>query len=213
MKSFEQLKTLESSESALAALRQHISRPTTMSDKYAALYLLQCLIRLARNESHKKAEEYAAALDEIRARTDALDQLKLQHLLLTLLGDPVRAKVHREATTISKGLGKAPPSSSGYGSVAHRPSPNPPQQSTSCFRCLKWGHVLCSCCNNQVRVKVGTSRPFLVPRPGLRDSLCSIFQINCYFPWPCFFRSVSRSSTSAFFVALGRTCSMFQFRT
>ena len=70
MKSLEHLNTLESSESALAALRQHISRPTTMSDKYEALYLLQCLIHLARNESHKKAEEYAAALDEIRARMD-----------------------------------------------------------------------------------------------------------------------------------------------
>ena len=87
----EQLKTLESSESALAALRRHISRPTAMFDKYEALDLLQSLVRLARNESHKKADEYAAALDEIRARTDALDHLQLQRLFLGLLGDPVRA--------------------------------------------------------------------------------------------------------------------------
>ena len=139
MKSLEHLNTLESSESALAALRQHISRPTTMSDKYEALYLLQCLIHLARNESHKKAEEYAAALDEIRARTDALDQLKLQHLFLALLGDPVRAKVHREATTILKGLRKAPPPSSGYGSVAHRLSPNRLSKALPAFDALSGG--------------------------------------------------------------------------
>ena len=42
-----------------------------MFDKYEALDLLQSLVRLARKESHKKADEYAAALDEIRARTDA----------------------------------------------------------------------------------------------------------------------------------------------
>ena len=109
----EQLKTLESSESALAALGRHISRPTVMFDKYEALDLLQSLVRLARNKSHKKADEYAAALDEIRARTDSLDHLQLQHLFLGLLGDPVRAKVAREATTILKGVGKAPPPPSG----------------------------------------------------------------------------------------------------
>ena len=87
----QQLKTLESSESALAALRRHISRLTAMFDKYESLDLLQSLVRLARNESHKKADEYAAALDEIRARTDALDHLQLQRLFLGLLGDPVHA--------------------------------------------------------------------------------------------------------------------------
>ena len=84
-----------------------------MFDKYEVLDLLQSLVRLARNESHKKADEYAAALDEIGARTDALNHLQLQHLFLGLLGDPVRAKVAREATTILKGMDKAPPSTSG----------------------------------------------------------------------------------------------------
>ena len=57
-----------------------------MFDKYEALDLLQSLVRLARNESHKKADEYAAALDEIRARTDALDHSQLQRFFLGLLG-------------------------------------------------------------------------------------------------------------------------------
>ena len=151
----EQLKT---SESALAALRRHISRPTTMFDKYEALDLLQSLVCLARNESHEKADEYAAALDEIRARTDTLDHPQLQRLFLGLLGDPVRAKVAREATTILKGVGKAPPPSSGYGSVARRPAPYPHQQSTQCFRCCKWGHVARSCRNNPVRCQSGRGR-------------------------------------------------------
>ena len=129
-----------------------------MFDKYEALDLLQSLVRLARSESHKKADKYAAALDEIRARTDALDYLQLQRLFLGLLGDPVCAKVAREATTILKGVDKAPPPSSGYGSIARRPSPYPPQQSTQCFRCFKWGQVARSCCNNPVRCQSGRGR-------------------------------------------------------
>ena len=129
-----------------------------MFDKYEALDLLQSLVRLARNESHKKADEYAAALDEIRARTDALDHSQLQRLFLGLLGDPVRAKVAKEATTILKGVGKAPPPSSGYGSVARRPSPYQPQQNIQCLRCLKWGHVARSCRNNPIRGQNGRGR-------------------------------------------------------
>ena len=154
----EQLKTLESSESALAALRRHISRPTAMFDKYKALDLLQSLVHLARNESHKKVDEYADSLDEIRARTGALDHLQLQLLFLGLFWDPVRAKVAREATTILKGVDKAPPPPSGYGSTALRPSPYPPQQNTQCFRYFKWGHVARSCRNNPVRRQSGRER-------------------------------------------------------
>ena len=114
-------------------MRPHISRPTAMFVKYEALDQVQSLVHLARNKSHKKADEYAAALDDIRARTDALDHLQLQHLFLWLLDDPVCAKVAREATTILKGVAKAPPPSSGYGCAACRPSPHPPQQGTQCF--------------------------------------------------------------------------------
>ena len=129
-----------------------------MFDKYEALDLLQSLVRLAGNESHKKADEYAAALNEIRVRTDAVDHLQLQRLFLGLLGDPVRAEVAREATTILKDVGKVPPPSSGYRSVARRPSPYPPQQGPQCFRCFKWGHVTRSCRNNPVRRQSGRGR-------------------------------------------------------
>ena len=69
----ERLRTLDSSESALAALRRYINRPAAMFDKYEAVELLQSLLRLARNENHQKADEYAAALDEIKTRGPFLE--------------------------------------------------------------------------------------------------------------------------------------------
>ena len=75
----------------------------------------------------------------IRARADALDHLQLQRLFLGLLGDPVRAKVAREATTILKGVGKAPTPLTGYGSIARRPSPYPLSKTLSAFDALNGG--------------------------------------------------------------------------
>ena len=66
-----------------------------MFDKYEAVELLQSLLRLVRNENHQKADEYAAALDEIKTRSDFVDDQELQRLFLGLLGDPLRAKVAR----------------------------------------------------------------------------------------------------------------------
>ena len=80
----ERLRTLDSSESALAALRRYINRPAAMFDKYEAVELLQSLLRLARNENHQKADEYAAALDEIKTRSDFVDDQQLQRLFLGL---------------------------------------------------------------------------------------------------------------------------------
>ena len=73
-----------------------------MFDRYEAIELLQSLVRLSRNENHAKANEYTAAADEIRSRADGLNDSSLQRLYLGLLGDPVRAKVAREAGTILK---------------------------------------------------------------------------------------------------------------
>ena len=125
-----------------------------MFDKYEALDLQQSLVRPARYKSHMKADEYAAALDEIRTRTDALDHSQLQRLFLGLFGEPGR----KEATTFLKGVGKALPPSSGYGSFACRPSPYPLQPHTQCYRCLKWGHVARSCRNPPVRLQNSQER-------------------------------------------------------
>ena len=105
----EPLRTLDSSESALAALRRYINRQAAMFDKYEAVELLQSLLRLERNENHQKADEYAAALDEIKTRSDFVDDQQLQRLFLGLLEDPVRAKVAKDANAIFKGVRKVPP--------------------------------------------------------------------------------------------------------
>jgi len=59
-----------------------------MFDNYEAVEHLQSLLRLARNENHKKADEYAAALDETRIISDFVDDRQLQRLFLGLLGIP-----------------------------------------------------------------------------------------------------------------------------
>ena len=80
----ERLRTLDSSGSALAALRRYINRPPAMFDKYEAVELLQSLLLLARDENHQKANEYAAASDEIKTRSDFVDDQQLQRLFLGL---------------------------------------------------------------------------------------------------------------------------------
>lgn len=73
-------------------------------------------MRLARTRAHQKAEEYAAALDEVRVRWDSLNSSELQRLMLGLLGDPVRARIAKEAASILKSATKA--------SVRGRGAPN-----------------------------------------------------------------------------------------
>ena len=104
-------------------------------------------MRLARNENHQKADEYAAALDEIKTRSDFVDDQQLQRLSLGLLGDPVRAKVAKEANAILKGVGKTPPPPMPVrpGSAMRRPAPYPGRAQVQCFRCLRWGHIARAC--------------------------------------------------------------------
>lgn len=134
---------MESSDAALAALRRYITRPANLFDRYEAIELLQSLLRLARNEGLEKANEYAAALDEIRARFDQLENVQLQRLFLGLLGDPVRAKVAKDANTILKNAGAG---KSFYSPDRGAARPDPYQRNRiRCFRCLRWGHYARSC--------------------------------------------------------------------
>ena len=64
----EQEKSLEPTEGTLTSLGRYFDRPNSALDRFEVLDLLQALVRLARTQSHQKAEEYAAALDEVRAR-------------------------------------------------------------------------------------------------------------------------------------------------
>ena len=92
----EQEKTLETTEGTLVNLRRYLNHPNSAFDRFEVLDILQALVRLARTQAHQKVEEHAAALGEVRTRWDSLSSPKLQHLLLGLLGDPVRAKVAKD---------------------------------------------------------------------------------------------------------------------
>ena len=102
VRALEQEKTLETIEGTLVNLRRYLNRPNSAFDRFEVLDILQALVRLARTQAHQKAEEYAAALDEVRARWDSLSSPELQRLLLGLLGDPVRAKVAKESRFLTK---------------------------------------------------------------------------------------------------------------
>ncbi|KAK3705266.1 hypothetical protein QZH41_000067 [Actinostola sp. cb2023] len=141
IKLLEQLRTMESTDAALAAFRRHLIRPAAIFDRYEAIELLQSLVHLARGEAHQKADEYAATLDEVRTRADALDDRQLQQLMVGLLGDPVRARIAKEAASILKNAGRAPASGS-ESPLARRPAPYPTHvEQTQCFKCYRWGHV------------------------------------------------------------------------
>ena len=92
----EQEKTLETTEGTLVNLRRLLNHPNSAFDRFEVLDILQALVRLAPTQAHQKVEEHAAALGEVRTRWDSLSSPKLQHLLLGLLGDPVRAKVAKD---------------------------------------------------------------------------------------------------------------------
>ena len=139
---------------------RHLNRPLNMFDRYEAVELLQSLVRLARNEGHEKADTYVATLDEVKARADLLEKESLQRLLVGFLGDPVWAKVAKEATSILK-------SSSGASAAPLRGFRYTRQKSYGnirCFNCNRFGHMARECFFNQ-RPSQFTYR---APRGGLR---------------------------------------------
>ena len=73
----------------------------SLLDPFETIELLETLVRLARTQAHGKADEYAAGLEEDRTRQPTLDSTYLQRLMLGLVGDPLRAKMAKEATSPS----------------------------------------------------------------------------------------------------------------
>ena len=106
----EQEKAVASCANAQTALRRHFNRPPSLFDRHEAIELPESLVRLARTQAHDKAEEYSAALDEVKARQAYLESGHLQRLMLGLVGDPLRAKMAKEATSILKGVSRSQPS-------------------------------------------------------------------------------------------------------
>lgn len=132
---------MESCANALAALRRHLNRPPPLFDRYEAIELLETLVRLARTQAHDKADEYAAALDEVKTRQVPLEPALLHRLMLGLVGDPLRAKMAKEATSILKRAPKA--SSPGY--RPGRPTFHSSPYAVQCYSCGGWGHIARNC--------------------------------------------------------------------
>ena len=64
----EQEKALKTTEGTLTSLRRYRNRPNSAFDRFEVLDLLQSLVCLARTQTHQMAEDYAVALNEVRAR-------------------------------------------------------------------------------------------------------------------------------------------------
>ena len=138
----EQEKAVASCANALTALRRHLSRPSSFFYRDEAIELLESLVRLARRQAHDKAEEHSAALDEVKARQASLESGHLQRLMLGLVGDPLRDKMAKEATSIFlRGVPRSQPSGSRDNRLPRRFSPYPVQ----CYSCRSRGHIACNC--------------------------------------------------------------------
>ena len=68
IKLLEREKAGEVCVNALAALRRHLNGPPSIFDPFEDIELLENLVRLARTQAHGKADEYAAALEEVKTR-------------------------------------------------------------------------------------------------------------------------------------------------
>ena len=112
-------------------------------------------MRLERTQAHQKAEEYAAALDEVRAGWDSLNSSDLQRLMLGLFGDTARAKIAREAASILKSATKASGQTQGR---PIRSRPGTAQGRATCYRCGRWGHYARTCRFSQAPFPYGRGR-------------------------------------------------------
>ena len=140
IKLLEQEKAVESCANALAALRRHFNRPPLLFDRFEGVEFLETFVRLARTQAHQKAKEYAATLDEVKLRPPSLDPATLQRLMLGLVGDPLRAKMAKEATSMLKWVNEVPSSFQ-----ARRPLRQSAPYSVQCYACAGWGHFARNC--------------------------------------------------------------------
>ena len=188
----EQEKTVASCSKALTALRRHLNRPPSLFDRHEAIELLESLVRLARTQAHDKAKEYSAAVDKVKARQASLESGHLQHLMLGLVGDPLRAKMAKEAISILKGVSRSQPFGSHDNRTRRCLSPYPVQ----CYNCHGWGHI---------------ARRW--PRSRTPVNICVYLLYGLFNKFVCLIRISLFSLFSPFSFDLGGTFSVSQFRT
>ena len=94
---------------ALSSVRNAIQKPESVYAPWEASAHVEALVRAARSSAHEKADYYAAILDELKGRSNALSSSGHQRLLLGLLGDPVRAKVAKESSALLKTIQREDP--------------------------------------------------------------------------------------------------------
>ena len=185
---------------ALAALRRHLNRRPSLFDPFEAIELLETLVRLARTQAHGKADEYAAALEEVKTRQPTLDSTHLQRLMLGA----------NMATSILKGMSKTSPS----GSQARRPLHRSTPYSVQCYACLGGGtlHVIVSPDTVvTLHVDVGANNCIWIFCYSRNCAFCLKYISFIY--WTCLFCFVLGWDLCPCAVDLGGTFSVSQFRT
>ena len=95
------------------------------------------MVRLPQTQARDKAEEYSATLDEVKAKQASLECGHLQGLMLGLVGDPLRTKMAKEATSFLKGVSRSQPSGSHDNHTRRRLSFFPVQR----YSFYDWGHI------------------------------------------------------------------------
>ena len=110
LKALEEKQGTNTVSAALSSVRNALQKPGTLYDPWEASAHVEALVRAARSVAHEKADYYAAILDELKGRSGSLSSSAHQRLLLSLLGDPTRAKVAKESSALLKAIQREEPS-------------------------------------------------------------------------------------------------------
>jgi len=131
---------------ALLSVRNALQKPETVYDPWKASAQVEALVRAARSSAHDKADYYAAILDELKGRSNALSPSADKRLFMGLLGDPVRAKVAKESLALLKAIQREDPFFLSRSTIRQTRRQRPFVYSPlNCLRCGLPGHFARNC--------------------------------------------------------------------
>ena len=146
MKALEEKQGVDVVTTALTSVRNALQKPEAVYDPWEASAHVEALVRAARSSAHEKADYYAAILDELKGRSNALSPSAHKRLLMGLLGDPVRAKVAKESSALLKTIQREEPGFQGRNSTRQFRRQRPYVYSlVNCYRCGLPGHFARDC--------------------------------------------------------------------